>query len=195
MTRFAPPIDSNAADDTVRTGLGSESEFAQAYDETAPAIYRYVASRVGTGAAEDVAAEVFAVAWRSRHNFRPDAGTAQAWLLGVATNVIGRHREIEQRWLRHSKDLPHLTTSFPAGDDLGAVDQRLDAERHRASVYAALARVPARDREAFLMHVIAGASYDEIALALNVPIGTVRSRINRARTRLQSRLAQGNRLT
>jgi RNA polymerase sigma-70 factor (ECF subfamily) len=185
----------DAIADTTRPEIASEDGFARAYDQHSVAVYRYVASRVGTDAAEDVTAETFAVAWRGRHNYSPLAGTAQAWLLGVATKVIARHREAEQRWLRHSKDAARRLLEPPPNDDLASVDQRLDAEIRRAVVYAALARLPARDREAFLIHVIVGASYDEIADALDIPVGTVRSRINRARNRMQTRLGQGNHLT
>lgn len=166
--------------------------FRRAYERHSLAVYRYVASRLGVAAAEDVTAEVFVEAWRSRARFTADRGESiEAWFMGVATNVMSRHREREHRWTRMSIDAARLLGGDPgASGDMSDVDGRIDAAAHRARVEAALARIPQREREPLLMYVVASMSYEEIGIALGIPVGTVRSRISRGRRRLQDRIGR-----
>jgi RNA polymerase sigma-70 factor (ECF subfamily) len=150
------------------------SLFAGLYERYGLAVRRYVARRIGSEAAEDVAAEVFVRAFGSRARFRAERETALPWLLGVANNVIADHRRLERRRLvaleRLLADAPGLVEHGEAG---------LAPE-----LVAALGRLPAADRDTLLLVVWGGLTQEEAAVALGVPVGTVSSRITRARKRL-----------
>ena len=155
------------------------------FDAHAATVYGYAARRVGRDLAEDVTSEVFAAAVRSAATFDPERGTPIAWLMGIATNVLARHWRTEHRHLETLEQVgsdPLTTAKVPAFD--GAV---IDAVHARA-VASVLAEMPAADRDTLTLFAWADLSYDEIAAALDVPVGTVRSRIARARERVRDRL-------
>jgi RNA polymerase sigma-70 factor (ECF subfamily) len=169
--------------------LQDDRGFQRAYDAHSLSVYRYVISRLGPDAAEDVTAEVFIAAWRARANYSSDRGSLEAWFMGVATNVIARHRAAEARWVRMSRDTARMRTDEPpTSGDMEDVDHRIDNEARNARVRAAMAHIPPREREPLLLHIVTEMSYEEIAIALDIPIGTVRSRISRGRARLQQRI-------
>ena len=158
--------------------------FAHLYQRHHDAVFVYLAARVGSAHADDLVAETFLAAFTARHRFRSDLGSgALPWLLGIATRRLGRHRDLERRWLR-ARTAPYAAgepDETSRGDD---IDARLDAARVAPDLANALAQLRRKDRDPLLLHVIGGLQYDEIAAALELPIGTVRSRISRARTRL-----------
>lgn len=177
--------------DVVGIDLRDGDGFRRAYDLHGMAIYRYVRSRLGADAAEDVTAEVFIAAWRGRANFVSDRGSIEAWFMGVAANVIARHRAAEARWIRMSRDIARMRSHEPpTSGDMDDVDHRIDVETHTVAVHSALAHIPRREREPLLMHIVTEMSYEAIATALGIPIGTVRSRISRGRRRLQQRMGR-----
>ena len=143
------------------------------------AIYRYAVCRVGHDAALDVAAETFAQALRSLGRLDPDRDP-RPWLFGVATNVLRRHGRAEIRRLRAYARAVQIDTGVDGGDSV--------VERDR--LIGGLKTLEARDRDAFLLFAWAELSYDEIAAALEIPVGTVRSRIHRARQLLRVALAE-----
>jgi RNA polymerase sigma-70 factor (ECF subfamily) len=135
--------------------------------------------------AEDLAATVFLKAFESRQRFRPSASSAAPWLYGIASNVLRRHARTELRRLRAYARLPR---GEAADIDVGAVVDRVDAASASARVYGALAEVPGAERTALLLVAWADLSYEEVAVALDVPVGTIRSRLHRARRRLRELL-------
>lgn len=146
-------------------------------------VRRYVVSRVGPQAAEDVVAESFVVAFQIRERFDRTGGSdALPWLLGVATNVLARHRAAERRWVAQcaAGEQEH---ELPAPFEDAAHD-RTDAAMAINRLTQALRRLPAREREPLLLHVFGELSYEDIATTLGLPAGTVASRINRGRARL-----------
>lgn len=164
--------------DLVARSVGEPSAFARLYERHGPAVLRYVARRVGPVAAEDLAAEVFVRAFRGRAGCRCERGSALPWLLGVANHVIADHRRVERRRLQ---TLERVAAEAPA----------LVSHEHASlapELMHALRRLPATDRDALLLVVWGELSYEEAATALDVPIGTVRSRISRARGRLAEAL-------
>ena len=167
----------------IRESIDRPEAFRVVFQRHHDRVRRYVVSRVGPQSADDVVSEAFVAAFRLRYRFDHDRSSdALPWLLGIATNVIARHREAERRWLSRRADelqLHDVADSFE--DD---ADARTDAARSRPSLAAALRRLPRRERDPLLLHVAGELSYDEIARALGVPVGTVASRINRGRTRL-----------
>lgn len=157
--------------------------FAAIFDRYWAAIERYCVVRAGP-AGEDLAAETFRIAF-DRRNVYDGRDDARPWLYGIATNLLrGFHRRSERatRALRRSGD--GLVTADVADDALG----RVEAERLGPALAVVLGALGAAERDALLLHVVAELSYEEIARATEVPIGTVRSRIHRARTRVRAHL-------
>ena len=159
--------------------------FTAVFDRHFGAIHGYLHRRVGRQLADDLAAETFAVAFRGRDRYdgSPDAGP---WLFGIASNMLRRHRRTERRELfayaRAGVDrVEHA--------DLADADDRVDAEAMRRRMALALASLRAVDREVLLLLAWADLTYDEIARALDIPVGTVRSRLHRGRRKLRELLA------
>ena len=148
-------------------------------------IYRFAACRVGRDAALDIAAETFAQALRSFGNLDPERD-AQAWLFGVATNVLRHHRRAEERRIRAYAAFAGLHASQREGAAHGVAEEELT----RARLVEALVGLDARDRETLLLFAWADLSYEQIATALEIPLGTVRSRIHRARRYLRESLGE-----
>jgi RNA polymerase sigma factor (sigma-70 family) len=161
--------------DALRRSLAEPTAFGLVYERHMPRVLRYLRRRVGDGIAEDLTAEVFVRAFRGRAKYGVQHETALPWLLGIASNLIGDHRRAERRRLA---TLAKLVGEVDEGADLAVTDglsPRLVGE---------LRRLPAADRDALLLVAWGELSYEETARALGVPIGTVRSRIARARQRL-----------
>lgn len=167
----------------IRDSLQRPEAFRTLFQRHHDRVRRYVVSRVGPQGADDVVAESFVVAFQARARFDSANGTnALPWLLGVATNVLARHRAAERRWIEQcAADRLQHDTSTPFED---AADERTDAALAIHSLAQAMQRLPTREREPLLLHVIGELSYDDIAATLGVPLGTVASRINRGRSRL-----------
>jgi RNA polymerase sigma-70 factor (ECF subfamily) len=125
-------------------------------------------------AGEDLAAEVFVRAFRARERYRAERDSALPWLLGVANHVIADHRRAERRRLAALERLAHSAPRPSEQEDAG-----LGSELVRE-----LRRLPSADRDALLLVVWGELSYAEASSALGVPLGTVSSRIARARRRL-----------
>jgi RNA polymerase sigma factor (sigma-70 family) len=158
----------------VGESLERPAAFSALYERHLDAVARYVARRVGVAAAEDLTAEVFVRAFRARARYRPDRDTALPWLLGIAGHVVADNRRAERRRLAALEQLAaDAALAAPRGDN------QLSADLVRR-----LRALPSRDRDALLLVVWGELSYEQAAAALEVPIGTVRSRIARARGRL-----------
>lgn len=170
--------------------MAAPDRFGAVFERHAPGIVGFVASRVGPSDAEDVSAETFITAFRTRRRYDmayPDAGP---WLYGIATNVIRHHRRSEMRRRRHADDRPPGYGPEPVAalDVAGQVEAEMTTVGQRAELEAALAQLDDTWTDPLLLFVIAGLTYQEIGLALALPVGTARSRIYRARARLRELL-------
>lgn len=186
----APPLRpaGPAPDDTevVQRSLADPTQFAVLFDRHAVAVHRYLSRRVGE-LTDDLLSETFLIAFRRRSVYQAVHVEVRPWLLGIATNLINGHRRGEQRRLRAlSRGVPQLHTPPVDHDELS---ERFAAESLRAPIAAALAALRPADRDVLLLFAWEQLTYGEIASALDVPIGTVRSRLNRARR--QTRAALG----
>lgn len=162
---------------------GDRDALGELYDEHAQVLYRYALRVTGDWAeAEDVVSATFLEAWRSREKLRPDGDGLRPWLLGIATNIMRRNARARRRREIALARVPERGSIPDFVDDL--VTHLADAEQLRAA-HTALARLRRRDREVFTLVVWAGLDYAAAADALGVPVGTVRSRLSRARTRLR----------
>jgi RNA polymerase sigma-70 factor (ECF subfamily) len=146
------------------------------------AIHRYLHRRVGADLADDLAAQTFEIAFRRRATFDPALAEVGAWLYGISANLLRTHRRTERRQL-----LAFAKTGVDpiAPDAFGPADARADAAIAMRALARALHEVRDDDRDALLLFAWASLSYEQIAIALDVPIGTVRSRIARARRQLR----------
>jgi len=159
--------------------------FGMLFDAHAAPLQRYLARRVGTETAHDLVAETFLVALRRRETYRPDAGTARAWLYGIATNLLRHHVRTETRALNATARLAAADQVVSAGHD-GRVVERVDAQSRAAQLAGALAELSVADRDTLLLVSWAGLDPGEVAEALGIPAGTVRSRLHRIRRWLRA---------
>jgi len=156
--------------------------FGVLFDRHFQTIHRYLARRVGSATADDLSVEVFIVALRRLDRYDSDRLSALPWLYGIATNMLRHHQRSERRRFRALAQLAS-DDSPPAAEE--RILDRLAADDLLDRVSSALARLPSRDRDPLLLHIWEGLSYDEISRALGIPVGTVRSRINRVRRSLR----------
>ena len=163
-------------------------QFAALFDRHAPVIHRYAARRVGATAADDLVADTFLAAFRKRRRYDLSHPDARPWLYGIATNLVGQHRRDELRQYRiRQAAIPDL--DLPGHAERVAAD--VTARSTRALLNAALAGLPDGDRDVLVLIAWEQLTYDEAARALEIPVGTVRSRLHRARARLREALVAG----
>jgi RNA polymerase sigma factor (sigma-70 family) len=168
----------------------SEPEaFAAIFERYFGQIHQYLARRVGDKSADDLAAEVFVVAFAQRHRYDVARDCARPWLYGIATNLIGTHRRQEQRLYRA---LARADARLVSPSDEDQVADRVSASAAGPALAAALAALEAGDRDVLLLIALAGLDYHEVADALGIPYGTVCSRLNRVRRLLRDWLGGAN---
>lgn len=162
-------------------GSGENAAFGVLFERYARPVYNFCFRRTADWAlAEDLTSVVFLQAWR--HRGMPLRGdSALPWLLGVAVNVLRDYHRSLRRFREAVKRVPAPIDSPDFADDLV---QRIDDERAMRELLSIVARLPARDQDV-LFFSWSGLSYEEIALALDLRIGTVRSRLSRAKARLR----------
>ena len=182
-------MDARTDAEVIASSLASPAAFGELFDRHATTLFRYFVRRVGPADADSLLGELFRIAFEKRATFDPDRAEARPWLYGIAGNLLARHRQREARRLDATARLVRasapVTEPVTGSDPFVEADARVDASRLWAEVAAAIAALPQGERDALLLFAWEGMSYDEIAAALGVPIGTVRSRLNRARGRLR----------
>jgi RNA polymerase sigma factor (sigma-70 family) len=171
--------------DVIRRSRGEPEHFAVLFRRHAPGIQRYVTRRIGAAEAEDVVAETFLTAFRQRESYDLAHPDARPWLYGIATNLTGRHRRTEIRAYRVLARTGRDPVMEPFTDRVEAAASAAHAGKQLA---AALAKLPAAYRDALLLVAWGDLSYEQVAAALGVPVGTVRSRVHRARSKLRRAL-------
>ena len=164
-------------------------QFTLLFRRHAPHIQRYVVRRLGQDAADDIVAETFLLAFRQRDSYDQTRADARPWLYGIATNLIGKHRRAEIRLYRALARTGADPVMEPFTD---RVDDRVSASTASRRLAAALARLPEEHRDTLLLVAWGDLSYAEVATALGVPVGTVRSRMSRARSKLRRTLGGKN---
>ena len=172
-------------DDSVlwsRAQAGDRDAFGLLFERHARTIYNYCFRRVGNWtAAEDLVSVVFLEAWRRLEQSLPP-GKELPWLLGIATNVVRNRRRSERRYAAALKRVPKPEPEPGFADES---DERVDDERLMQRALSLLARLPRREQDVFALCAWFELSYEDAALALGLPVGTVRSRLSRARARLR----------
>ena len=173
--------------DLVARSRRDPEQFTAVYDRYFRDIYRYVAGRLDTQAADDIAAETFLVAFGQRDRFDPGRGSLRPWLFGIATNLVARHRRTEAR---HYRALSHTGTESVIESHENRVVTSVTAEQMRARLIRALAALSPGERDVVLLVALSQLSHEEVAEALGISYGTVGSRLSRARKRLQNAIDQ-----
>jgi RNA polymerase sigma factor (sigma-70 family) len=171
--------------------MSQPTMFSEIFDRHYRGLYRYLRRQVGADVAADLAAETFVTAFARRGTFRPDSSDARPWLYGIAHNLVRNHLRQQRRRLaayaRHGAE-PVADTDSDA--EFAMADARADSAAVSARLAQALARMAERDREVLMLFAWADMSYAEVAQALGIPLGTVRSRLNRARRELRLLLVE-----
>ena len=186
VTMLTEITDERVTDTTlVARSLSDPEAFAELFDRHAALIHRYAARRLGAQAADDVMAETFAVAFQRRRDYDLERVDARPWLYGIATNLIRNHRRAEaRRWRAMAREVGGAA-SEPEADSAAA---RVTAQAARGDLARVLAGLPSRQRDVLLLYAWAELEYEEIAQALGLPVGTVRSRLHRARAAMKEGL-------
>lgn len=159
--------------------------FGTVFDRHFTEIHGYLSRRAGSDIAGELVGDVFRIAFENRSRYRTDRPCALPWLYGIAANVLRQSRRGEQRRLRL---VDKLTTEAATRNTVEDEPARSRAREEVAMVVDALANLPEAERETVLLYAWEDLSYDEIATAQDVPVGTVRSRLNRARKRIRERI-------
>jgi RNA polymerase sigma factor (sigma-70 family) len=171
--------------DCLARSLREPTAFEPIFDRHFAAVHRYLHRRAGRDLADELAAQTFAIAFERRASCRA-AGSVLPWLYGIATNLLHRRRRAERRRLRAYARSG--VDRWVAYDDEAAA--RVDDASLGSRLAGALAAMRPRERHALLLYALAGLSYEEIAIALDVPLGTVRTWLHRARKVAQRELAE-----
>ncbi|OKI31449.1 RNA polymerase subunit sigma-70 [Saccharothrix sp. CB00851] len=183
MTEHADGGGASDADRPDLSGPHPARIFGHLFDRHSRPLHRYLARRVGD-LADDLVGETFLIAFQTRAGYDPGRGTARSWLYGIATNLLRRHVRQEVRGLR--------AAARAAGSAAGAEDHdnrvadQVDASARARLLAGALVALEPGDRDVLLLTSWAGLDSNEVAEALGIPVGTVRSRLHRVRQRLRA---------
>ncbi|MGW2964750.1 RNA polymerase sigma factor [Streptomyces sp. NPDC001220] len=169
---------------------GDREAFGRVFDRHGKAVYNHLFRRTADWSeAEDLTSTVFLHAWRRRSETVLDRDSALPWLLGIADHLLSNTR----RRLRRAEALLRRLVSHdePVGDHADRVAGRVDDERRMSEIHRALARLPRHERDVVELCVWSGLDQQAAAAALGVAVGTVKSRLHRARRRLGADLVGG----
>jgi RNA polymerase sigma-70 factor (ECF subfamily) len=159
----------------------TDAELQRAFDEHKDAVYRFAWRMTSSvAAAEDIAQEVFLSLLRQPHRYDPVRGTLRSYLLGITRNLALKRWRDEDRWEE-------------IGDD-GFIPQpvRIDSADLSEVVGIAVRSLPALQREVLILAEYEELSLEEIARNVDAEVGTVKSRLHRARENLKRMLAPLN---
>lgn len=176
-----PPV--NDADDhaIIATSLTRPDVFGALFERHSRELHRFLSRRLGDRA-DDLLGELFVTAFELRHRYRPELADARPWLYGIGANLVRRHHREEATRLRALSRTPLALVTPDSTSESAA---QVDAEALRPRLAAALATLKAADRDVLLMLAWGQLDQAEVAAALDIPLGTVRSRLHRARRQLR----------
>ncbi|GAB6858341.1 RNA polymerase sigma factor [Microbacterium xylanilyticum] len=163
--------------DIIRRSLERPEAFSEIFERHVRPVGGYIRRRVGADAVDDALSETFLIAFQRRSSFDPSVDSALPWLLGIATRVVKSHRAAEARQWRSFQ--ASAGSAEHANHAHATADDPLDADAAVRALVPRIEALHARDRDALLLYAWADLTYEQIAEALGVPVGTVRSRLNR----------------
>ena len=176
-------VDVAADHDLIRRSVSDPEIFGAIFDRHAATIHRYLARRIGRTLADDLTAETFLIAFRGRDKYDLSHADSRPWLYGIAANLLRGHQRAEIRQYRAlARTGVDPVFSFDDSDD------RMTAAHQVRALAGVLADLPPGERDVLTLVSQAQLSYAEVARALNIPVGTVRSRLHSARKRIRNAL-------
>ncbi|MEC4576308.1 RNA polymerase sigma factor [Streptomyces virginiae] len=169
-----------------RVRSGDPDAYAELFDSYSRALYNHAFRMTGDWAvAEDVMSAAFLEAWRLRGTVDPEGGSLRPWLLGITTNIARNHCRSNRRFRAAAAVAAAAAGAAAVPDHAEEVAGRLDDRRQIAATLAQLSALRRPEREVLLLCLCEGLEYAEAARVLGIPVGTVRSRLSRARTKLR----------
>ena len=171
--------------DIIARSMRDPELFAGIFGRHFDSVYAYLVRRVGPDVGGDLTADAFLAAFESRRRYDLSRPIARPWLFGIATNLAHRH------WRTERLRLESIANAAPSGTAMTEDEtvDRVDAAVAAGEVSDAVASLDSGCRDVLLLIAWADLAYAEVAEALDIPIGTVRSRLSRARQQLRRRLA------
>ena len=157
--------------------------FERVFDRHHAAIHRFLRARAGLELADDLASETFTIAFRRRAAYDGSWPDARPWLYGIAINLLRAHRQREVRRLR-----AYARTPAERESSLVEFESHVEAFHQNGRISQALLGLSAQDRDLILLFAWADLSYEQLSMALEIPVGTVRSRLSRVRGLLRDQL-------
>ena len=185
MRRRRGPAAGDAA--VIESSWREPERFAVLFDRHAPHIYRYLARRTDRQVADDLVAETFLAAFAKRDRYDLSHADARPWLYGIATNLAGQHHRDQARQYKITQAAAAPEPEVPGHAEKVAAD--VTAQAMRGLLAGALAALSAGDRDVLLLIAWEQLTYQEVSRALDIPVGTVQSRLHRARTKVRQALA------
>jgi len=189
VTRTEAERDADRVTDAelVRASWDAPDRFGALYDRHVNALFGYACLRVGATAAEDVVADTFLAAFAQRRRYDLGRGSARAWLFGILSKKISDRGRGERV---HYRALARIGEGRPSDELDQRIADQVSAQAMRGHLADALGRLGKADRHVLLLVAWGELSYDEVAQALGIPVGTVASRLNRARRKVRQTLAE-----
>ena len=171
------------ADDhvVIEASVEHPEAFGELFERHARELHRFLSRRLGE-LADDLLGDLFVTAFERRVTYRAELADARPWLYGIATNLVRRHRRAEVTRYRALSRVP-LVVLVP--DSSAEAVASVDAAAVRPRLAEALAALTPPDRDVLLLLAWSQLDQTEVAAALDIPIGTVRSRLHRARRQLR----------
>jgi RNA polymerase sigma factor (sigma-70 family) len=171
--------------DLIELSIADPEVFAVIFERHATPIHRFLWRRSPRSAVDDLVSDVFLTAFRIRGSYDRSHPDARPWLFGIAINVLRHSHRSEMRRLTRD-ERAYRARSFEPGDDVAtAAESSVESDRIRH----ALESLDEGHRDVLLLIAGPGFSYEEVARALDIPIGTVRSRASRGREHLRRLLS------
>ncbi len=170
--------------EVIRRSASEPEAFALIYDRHAATLLRFLGRRAGATIAEGLVGDLFRIAFERRKAFDASREIALPWLYGIGSHLLLKHRRSEARRLRATARMAADSQPMDWRTRAAALDARVSISR----VADAIESLPDEEREPLLLFAWEELSYQNVAEALELPIGTVRSRLNRARAHLRELL-------
>ncbi|MEV7585494.1 RNA polymerase sigma factor [Streptomyces erythrochromogenes] len=169
-----------------RVRSGDPDAYAELFDSYSRTLYNHAFRMTGDWAvAEDVMSAAFMEAWRLRGTVDPEGGSLRPWLLGITTNLARNHCRSNRRFRAAAAAAAAAAGVASVPDHAEEVAGRLDDRQQIAATLKQLSALRGPEREVLLLCLCEGLEYAEAARVLGIPVGTVRSRLSRARTKLR----------
>ncbi len=172
--------------DLIVASVADGAQFMQVFERHYHAIRRYLQSRAGVEAGEELASDTFVAAFELRRTYDRRYPSAKPWLFGIATNQLRHHIRRERIRLSAQAHLPVERGTSAESE----ADDRLEAALLASEVLKEIGSLSSGERDALLLYAIGELSYREISVALGIPLGTVQSRLNRARRRIREQVSR-----